>query len=154
MTVTGFDKFDKAVNQANIWIKEVGEELQRSDRHKAYAALKAALHVLRDCLPVKEAADLGAQLPMLIRGVYYEGWSPSKAPAKLRKREQFLQAVREQLTRHDDIDPAAAVTATFAILIRHVSEGELADVTTNLTQDVRSLLYVKAKESGWTAARQ
>jgi uncharacterized protein (DUF2267 family) len=30
------------------------------------------LHALRDRLTVEEASDLAAQLPMLIRGLYYE----------------------------------------------------------------------------------
>lgn len=140
MTTTGMDTFDKAVQQGNIWIKEMSEALERPDRHKAYAAMRSALHVLRDCLTIEEATDLGAQLPMLIRGIYYEGWNPSENPKKIRKKEDFIKAIRSALGRHDDIDPLVALRALFTVLERHVSSGELDQVVTNLTRDVRSLI--------------
>jgi uncharacterized protein (DUF2267 family) len=50
------------------------------------------LHALRDRLTVNEAAQFGAQLPMLVRGIYYEGWDPTRLPVKM-NREEFLQRV-------------------------------------------------------------
>ncbi|HLV01403.1 MAG TPA: DUF2267 domain-containing protein [Acidobacteriota bacterium] len=140
MTTTGLGAFDKAVQQGNIWIKEMSEALERPDRHKAYAAMRAALHVLRDCLTVEEATDLGAQLPTLIRGIYYEGWNPAVTPKKIRRKEDFVEAIRSALGRHDDIDPLMALKALFSVLEQHVSAGELDEVVTNLTRDVRSLI--------------
>ncbi len=60
-----------------------------SDRHAAYRVLRAVLHALRDRLTVAETVDLGAQLPMLIRGLYYEGWTPNDKPLRERTREKF-----------------------------------------------------------------
>lgn len=140
MTSSGLDIFDKAVQQGNIWLKEMSEVLERPDRHKAYAALRSTLHVLRDCLTIEEATDLGAQLPTLIRGIYYEGWNPSETPSKIRKKENFVDAVRTELKGHEDIDPQVALRALFTILQRHVSRGEMDQVVTNLTRDVRSLI--------------
>ena len=70
---------DRSVEKANLWITEVAAGLETGDRHEAYRVLRAFLHVLRDRLPVLEAAQLAAQLPLLIRGVFYEGWQPARA---------------------------------------------------------------------------
>jgi hypothetical protein len=55
------------------------------------------LHALRDCLIVDEAVNLGAQLPMLIRGFYYEGWRPEGRPFKYRHKEEFFAQVAKTL---------------------------------------------------------
>jgi uncharacterized protein (DUF2267 family) len=78
MSTTDLEVFDTTVHKTNSWLHELMEELGWSDRHKAYLALRATLHALRDRLTVQGVAQLGAQLPMLIRGFYYEGWVPSR----------------------------------------------------------------------------
>jgi uncharacterized protein (DUF2267 family) len=69
--------FDRTLYKTHTWLKEIMEVLGTEDRHRAYMALRAVLHALRDRLTVEEVAQLGAQLPMLIRGLYYEGWDRS-----------------------------------------------------------------------------
>lgn len=56
----------------------------------AYRLLRTILHALRDRLTAHEPAQFGAQLPMLIRGLYYVGWHMrDKAPAE-RTKSVFL----------------------------------------------------------------
>ena len=90
MSTTGLEVFDTTVHKTNSWLKEVMQEIHCEDRRKAYLALRATLHALRDRLTVEEVAQLGAQLPMLVRGFYYEGWDPTRKPVKLRDKEEFL----------------------------------------------------------------
>ena len=75
--MTGLDVFDTTVQKTNVWLKDIMQELGWEDRHKAYMGLRTTLHALRDRLTPEEAAQFGAQLPMLIRGLYYEGWTPT-----------------------------------------------------------------------------
>ena len=44
---------------------------------------------------VNEVAALGVQLPMLVRGFYYEGWKPADKPLRERKKETFLTHISE-----------------------------------------------------------
>ena len=90
MSVTSIAAIESSIHTTNTWLKELMEELGWDDRQRAYRALAVVLHALRDRLSVAEAADLGAQLPMLVRGLYYEGWTPKGKPIKERKREDFL----------------------------------------------------------------
>jgi len=60
--------FGTTLQKTNLLLKQLGDTLHWDDHHKAYHGLRAVLHALRDRLPVPEAAHLGAQLPMLVRG--------------------------------------------------------------------------------------
>ncbi len=140
--MSAFDLFNKALQKAGAWIREIAEELDTEDEQLAYQALRAVLHALRDRLNVDEAVQLAAQLPVLVRGIYFEGWDPSKTPVKARHREEFLDLVRRHAGKYDRLDPEKAVPAVFAVLKRHVSEGEMRDVTEALPGDIRELLAV------------
>jgi uncharacterized protein (DUF2267 family) len=140
MSATGLDVFDTTVHKTNSWLKEIMRELEWEDRHKAYLALRATLHALRDRLTVEEVAQLGAQLPMLIRGFYYEGWDPTRKPEKIREREEFLGRIAEYFVRAGGaVHPEPVARAVFAVLEQRVSEGEIEDVKHVLPAEIRKL---------------
>jgi uncharacterized protein (DUF2267 family) len=139
MTATDVPVFEHTIHTTNEWIGELDEELGRQDRHQAYRILRAVLIALRDRLPVDEATDLGAQLPMLVRGFYYEGWNPSKTPTKERSLQAFLDHISENLQEMADGDPEDAARAVFGLLSRHVTPGEIEHVKSNLPAGVRRI---------------
>ncbi|HKO24530.1 MAG TPA: DUF2267 domain-containing protein, partial [Chloroflexota bacterium] len=117
---------------------ELSEELGTGNRLQAYEVLRAVLHALRDRLPVESAAKLGAQLPMLVRGFYYEGWNPTHTPDKM-DAAAFLAHVRwEAHLEPDQVE--AAVWAAARTLQHHVSAGELAKSLGILPHDIVRLL--------------
>jgi uncharacterized protein (DUF2267 family) len=115
------------------------EELGWQDRHEIYSPMKATLHALRDGLTVEEVAQLGAQLPMLIRGFYYEGWDPTGKPLKVRQKEQFLAQIEQQFRPDHRIDPEKVTRAVFTVLAKRVSDGEIEDVKRILPEEIREL---------------
>src|SRR5689334_7840642 len=90
MSATGLKVFDTTVQKTHRWLNELMQLLGWGDKEKAYLALRATLHALRDRLTVEEAAQLSAQLPMLVRVFYFEGWNPTSKPKKERHEEEFL----------------------------------------------------------------
>ncbi len=138
MSMTGLEVFDSTVHKTNAWLSEIMARLDSPDRHQAYHALRAVLHALRDRLTVEEAVQFGAQLPMLVRGFYYEGWSPAGKPLK-RNRQEFLTTVEQ------DFRPAAApdgdkvTRAVFSVLTHHVSAGEVENIKNILPKALREL---------------
>ena len=139
MSATGLEGIDQAVQQTHIWINEVESRLSWDSKPRAYRLLRAVLHALRDHLKVNEAADLGAQLPVMIRGLYYEQWQPAKTPLKERDLQSFLGRI-DAAFRPDPIDDTAkAASAVLALLSEKVSAGEIDDVRNSLPKAIRAL---------------
>src|SRR5438045_1662639 len=115
MSQTGLAVFDTTLQKTHLWLREIMNEMNWDDEHRAYLALRAVLQTLRDRLNVDEAAHLGAQLPMLIRGIYFEGWKPSETPRRERILEQFLDRIRAHFV--NEIAPADQIAcAVFRVL--------------------------------------
>ncbi len=139
MSTTGLKAFDATVQLTNTWLLELMEELDWPQRERAYHALRAVLHALRDRLPVGEVAALGAQLPLLVRGMYYEGWHPADKPLKGHRREELVAEVAAGFRGDSDVDPEQVARAVFRVLGRHVSSGEVEDVKHLLPDELRVL---------------
>jgi uncharacterized protein (DUF2267 family) len=131
---------EQSTEKAHIWLNELAEELGTDDRQEAYRMLRACLHALRDRLPVDEAAQLAAQLPVLIRGIYYENWDPSKTPLKYRSLGEFLGRIAAEAGLDGETEASYAIEATARILDRHVSPGELEDVRAVLPPELRATM--------------
>jgi uncharacterized protein (DUF2267 family) len=130
---------DRSVQKTNIWLRDANYELGWFTLQRAYLSLRAVLHALRDRLTIQEVAQLGAQLPIFIRGIYYEGWNPSQTPVKSRGKELFLRQVRAEFahTRNPDVDAEHVTRAIFRVLSKHVSEGELDQIKALLPRELR-----------------
>ena len=131
---------EHSVEKAHIWLKEIAEELGVDDRQYAYRALRAVLHTLRDRLTVDVAAKLAAQLPTLIRGIYYEDWDPSRTPLPLHDVEAFLDHVLAEGGMAGETEASVAVTAVARVLRAHVSPGEIDHVMAVLPDKFRVLI--------------
>ena len=130
---------EQTVHQTNNWIISLSETLG-SDEETAFRGLRGYLHTLRDCLDVGEASDFAAQLPMLVRGVYYTGWDPSRTPQQL-NRDEFLDRLSHHAALRDEDPPADDVAkAVSALLATYMTEGQLTDVVSQLRDDVRELI--------------
>jgi len=139
MTQTSLAPFYSTLQTTNIWLNDVLERLGWQDHHRAYHALRAVLHALRDRLPVDQAAALAAQLPMLVRGFYYEGWHPHGKPVKERHKEEFLAHIAAAFQDDPDVDPERVTLAVFQVLSKHVSSGEIESVKRSMPTELRSL---------------
>lgn len=115
MSATGLDVFDKTVQTTNIWLDEIMARLG-PDRHLAWHVLGAVLRALRDRLPLDEAAHLGAQLPLLVRGLYYSEWHPAAGIRTDRHQEEFLAHVGEGLDGARPVNVKEAVRTVFRVL--------------------------------------
>jgi uncharacterized protein (DUF2267 family) len=134
------DEFDGTIQKSHIWLNDVMGELDWHEQpHKAYLALRSVLHALRDRLTREEAVQLGAQLPMLIRGLYYEGWTLKGKPHKERHEEVFYDHIKKAFKDDAALNPEQVVRAVFKVLVRHTSAGEIEDVKHVLPKALQEL---------------
>jgi uncharacterized protein (DUF2267 family) len=138
MSTSGLAVLDHTVQETNIWLKAVAEQLQL-DRHDAYIALRAVLHALRDRLPPEVAVHLGAQLPMLVRGFYYEGWHMAGKPTKDRSVQDFSEHVLRELPPQFPMDALTASRGVFEALWEKLDPGEFAKLMDHLPVSLKTL---------------
>ena len=138
MPTADIDVFDTTVQKTHEWLNELGGVLGTGNKRVSYRALRSTLHALRDRLTIEEVAQLGAQLPMLVRGLYYEGWDPTGKPIRVRHKDEFLVPIADALA-NDDVDAEDAARAVFQVLANRITFGEMEDVKHILPESVRAL---------------
>jgi uncharacterized protein (DUF2267 family) len=124
--------------KSELWINDIRKELGIDDEQRACLALRAGLHALRDRLTVEEAAHLAAQLPVAIRGLFFEGWHPGGKRPRMRSRESFLEAVEKEMPR-GRLDAGRVARAVFRVIERHVSQGQIDNVRNSLPRPIAEL---------------
>ncbi|EKE11027.1 MAG: hypothetical protein ACD_15C00151G0005 [uncultured bacterium] len=133
------DVFASTVQKTNLLLKDIENELGWVDsKNKVYSLLRAVVQTLRDRLTVDEASDFGAQLPMLLRGIFYEGWRPSRVPIKF-DRAEFIGEVERRFPSDPELPTEKMIHAVLAALGRYVTKGEMDDVKNMLPKDFRIL---------------
>ena len=137
MSATGLEVFDKTLQTTNIWLDEIMGELG-PDRQVAWHVLGAVLRTLRDRVPLGLAAHLGSQLPILVRGAYYDQWLPRDKPLELRSLDEFLQHVSQGLANIRPVNVRTAVHAVFATIGRHVDPGQVRKIRDALPKEVKA----------------
>lgn len=135
---THIELFDRTIQETQAWLSEVMAETGLRDRHYALQALRAVLHALRDEISVEQNAALSAQLPTMIRGLYFEGWVPNFAPehgtsgAFLRKVERTFFGYAEPF------DVERITPGVLGVLERRLSD-ECRKIRATLPKDLRDL---------------
>jgi uncharacterized protein (DUF2267 family) len=138
MSDTGLDVFDKTVQTTNLWLDEITDELG-PDRRLAWHALGTVLRAVRDRVPADLAAHFAAELPLLIRGVYYDQYRPSRQPERIRNRNEFVERIGEDFAGTRPVNVDNAIRAVLATVSRHVPAGEVENVRGSLPEELRAL---------------
>jgi uncharacterized protein (DUF2267 family) len=139
MSQSTLPAFESTLQTTHIWLNDIIDRLGWGDQHQAYQALRAVLHALRDRLSVDQTAALAAQLPLLIRGIYYEGWHPHGKPLKERHKEEFLAHIAMAFRDDPDANAERVTRAVFQVLSKHVASGEIEGLKRSMPGDLQSL---------------
>lgn len=155
MSATGLDVFDKTLQTTHIWLGDIMDDLG-PDRQVAWRVLGVVLRAIRDRLPVDAAAHLGAQLPLLIRGAYYDQFQPARQPEKWRTLDELLERVNNELSDLRPVNARDAVQTVCKVLSKHIDRGEAEEVRAALPSAVHQLWregFLEAGPSRESAAR-
>lgn len=131
--------FARTEQKTMHWLQDIASGMGSTDVERSYSILRAVLHAIRDRLMPDEAMNLGAQLPMLVRGFYYEGWHPHDKPERYRHKDEFIEHVRREAPALDYAQAERAVAAVFSTLEKRMPGGELDEVRQSLPHEVREL---------------
>lgn len=149
MSTTDSVLFESSVQKAREWVRDLAKELGRpEDPQYACRVLRSFLHTLRDRLPVEEAAHLAAQLPELVRGLYFEGWRPADTPQAYHDLNTFLERIAHEGRLAGDTEAAFAAEAAVRVLASHVGVHEVGKVRLVLPRDIADFLAPEAHHVG------
>ncbi len=138
MSTTILPLFDKSLQSTAIWLDEIQSEIG-PDRAFAWRVLSVVLQNLRDHLPLELSAHLGAQLPMVVRGTFYDQFDPTGLPRPANNVDDFLKEISAGLRDSRGVDPRDAVHAVFGALDRHLSRGQIDKVLRSLPRGIRAM---------------
>ncbi|KOX08658.1 MULTISPECIES: DUF2267 domain-containing protein [Micromonospora] len=141
MADTMISAFESSLDKTNLILKDIESAYgwPKERRNQSYAALRTVLHLLRDRLPVNESVEFAQQLPVLVRGIYFDGWNPSDVPIKL-NRDDFLYEVRQGFPYDVQGGPERVAQVVLDTLRRHVTQGEWQDVKDTMPKDLATML--------------
>lgn len=138
MTQQGLEVIEHSVHVTHEWVNELKERLDYVSHRSALRLMRVVLHRIRDHLLVNEVAQFSAQLPILIRGFFFEGWVPKLTPVKERKGEDFAAFIRSQMSQAEEYRGREDIKCVFDLLNARISRGEIEDVRANLPADLRA----------------
>jgi uncharacterized protein (DUF2267 family) len=82
---------------------------------------------------------LGAELPLLVRGAFFDQWRPEIQPERFRSLDEFLTRVADNLGTSRPVNSRDLSRAVFGTLTRHLPEGQIRKVRDALPEDVRAI---------------
>lgn len=133
-------EYARSLQTTREWVEELMQSLKTKDEALACRALRVTLQELRDHLGPQEAAHFASQLPLLIRGVFYEGWRPTGKPVKRRSKDEFVENVGrafDEIYQLEEVEELVRDVLEF--LSRRISAGEIRDVVLSLPKELRDL---------------
>jgi uncharacterized protein (DUF2267 family) len=130
---------DRTVSKTNAWLERLSRELDTDDWQRAYGILRAVLHALRDRIGPEVSVHLAAQLPLLVRGIFYEGWDPGLTPQKLTL-DEFIIRVEREATLQSAAEAASATRAVMQVLWDELAPGTMNHVIAVLPDEFAVVL--------------
>jgi len=145
--MTGHHDFDHAAHEGNLWLRKLDDRLGPLAAGQSYLALRATLHVLRDRLTPEQAVHLSAQLPLAIRGLFFESWKMSRTPTRVHSIDEFCEEVSSHLPAAFSLEIVMAVAAVFDVMWTELDPGEIAKIVDALPRPLHTLWPATARRA-------
>ena len=131
------NSIESSIQKLDRWVEELDHELGWIDTDRSFRLLRVTLHALRDSLQTDEVAQLAAQLPLVMKAFFYEGWNPGHTRST--QRADFVDTVFECFLDDELSEVEPAITCVFTVINGKISEGEIEDVRSSLHHSMRDL---------------
>ena len=138
--------FDKHAVKASEFLHKVANNLgDKDDLVKAERITKAVLHALRNRLSVEESFQFMAQLPLIIKGIYVDGWKFSKEFVRIKHLEEFIEEVYREAGKTASVDfetessALKSISCVFSAIKNQVSKGEIDHIKAVFPKELKQL---------------
>lgn len=131
--------FERTTHEAHEWVNELAGRTGWTNEREVLRLLRTVLAKIRDHLPVNEMAQFSAQLPILLRGLFFEGWQAKLTPIHERHAADFVADVEDAIGNVIDYQGVTDIKAVFNVVNARISRGEVNDVRSCLPQELRDL---------------
>jgi len=138
MATNGLEILDKANQSVHIWLNDIADHIG-PDKHCAYRTLHAVLRVIRDRLSVEQAVQLSSQLPLFIKGMYFDQWHLVGKPEKFRTVEELCARISAEMNGARKVKPKLAAMAVMKAMSSHISHGEITKIKGSMPAHIRAL---------------
>ena len=139
------NNLEKYLNHAGEWMNKIAEEMEVS-RDKAYRITRAVLHSIRNQISIDESFQWLAQMPMLWKGMYVDGWNLNLPFERKHRLHEWLEAIREQdggsaaLDFGNDMQMRTTLTAFFHALSKKMSRESLSHLSELFPHEIQTFL--------------
>lgn len=131
--------FERTTHEAHEWVNDLAGRTGWTNEREVLRLLRTVLTKIRDHLSANEIAQFAAQLPLILRGMFYEGWQPKLTPIKERHASEFIAAIEETIGEVSDYQGTSDIKAVFNVINARISRGEVEDVRACLPKELRDL---------------
>jgi uncharacterized protein (DUF2267 family) len=145
-------KYEQYAHEMRKFVAEVASELGHPDNMgQADRIMASVLHTLRDMLTPEESLHLIAQLPMLLKAVYVNGWH-LRTKNRIRSMDEFIECLMLQNPRAaaqdfgNDEKAIENTKAVFRVLRRHIAIGEVKDIVSQFPPGLTELWLTPDEE--------
>lgn len=138
-------KYEQYAYEARKFIGEVATELgDPVDLEQADRITTAVFHTLRELLTPEESLHLIAQLPMMVKAIYVNGWHINKKD-RIRSMDEFVERLMLQHPRAAARDFGSnekameRARAVFKVVRNHIATGEVEDIIAQFPPELAAL---------------
>jgi uncharacterized protein (DUF2267 family) len=152
---TNISSLDRAVQNAVLWLNDIQTELGWENREIVYKATKAVLQTIRDRLPVSELFHFSTNLPIVLKGMLFEGYDPSEAKKeKIKTIQEFYDRIQTHYDplQRDIVSGHQAAFGVINVLFNRIGEGEMRKVADNMPLKLKPLFKQRSKPFSMQAA--
>jgi uncharacterized protein (DUF2267 family) len=145
--------FEKYAAKGNEIVKQIAQALGDPDGiDRAASILRSVLHALRNVMIPEEAVQFMAQLPVVLKGVFVDGWDLQQKK-KVRNMQEFLEEARKAsgiAAARDfgnDQEAKRTIKEVINVLTRHFSEGQVEQTKDVLPKHLQELFECAGQEN-------
>ena len=131
--------FERTTHEAHEWVNDLAGRTGWHNEREVLRLMRVVLCKIRDHLPVNEMAQFSAQLPLILRGMFFEGWQPKLTPVHERHAADFIADIDSKIGDVIEYQGLPDIKAVFNVINAQISRGEVEDVRACLPQELRDL---------------